>query len=263
MARSPASPGAPPGNYRVPGSPRPLEQPPLVALRAASSPSGRPSGSGAGSVVAIVLVTLLLGGVIGFFIGRATADGDDEQATAPPTTAPSTTAGRPPGNTVPQEPPRSPDAPPATDLPPEQLGTLDVPIPVGQPYVTGLFTIEVTSVDYDASEELQQFSDSNTPPPPGRTNVLVELDISFNESGGIGSPALIPFFLTDGDAEYRDYESSCGAVPDSLALTGALLEDGQSLTANVCFTVPVEATEDLLLATNGFAGNLHFALPPA
>lgn len=206
-------------------------------------------------MAAIAVVTLLFGVVVGYFLGRL-SDGPQPSA-APPLTSPTTSSVRPPGDTVPQAPL---GAPPATDLEPSSLGSVEDPIPAGQSYVLGLYEIEVRSVDRDAATRLGTFAPGNPLPPPGRNHVLVEIAIGFTDRNGLGNPASIPFFVTDGDDLWYDFDATCGLVPDDLLGVG-LLEAGDEAVGNVCFTVPADAVDDLLFGTEGFAGPIHFALP--
>lgn len=204
-------------------------------------------------------MTLVLGILIGFFLGRAYDDSDPEVSSAPltvPDTSSSTT--RPPGNTVPQRPPTS--APPGTELEPSTIGSFDDPIPVGQAYVLGLYEIEVLAADRDAGPELTKFDAGNPAPPEGQQHVLVELAVRFTDANGLGNPASIPFFVSDGTGRWFNFDAHCGRVPDDLTEVG-FVEQGDELTGNVCFTVPAEATDALAFGTEGFAGPIYFALP--
>lgn len=257
MARPPAPPGPPPPHYRPPGSalPTPGFGTPLPSGKT-PVPSPAPGGISGVAVVAIALVALLLGGVVGFFAGRA-AESGEQTLRSTPLTSPSTPTSRPPGNTVPQAPS---GAPPSTDLDPTTIGTIDDPIPFGQAYILGLYEIEVISADRDSASELAAFDSVNAAPPAGRNHVLVKIAVRFNDTDGLGNPASIPFFLTDGAGEWRDYEATCGRIPDDLTESG-LLEEGDEAVGNACFTVPSDAVDSLVLGTEGFAGPLHFALP--
>lgn len=259
MARSPAPPGPPPPHYRPPGTPPSLGPAPLLGQHA-SGPASPSDGLGAGAVTAIAIITLLIGVVIGFFAGRAAED-DAGPSAAPPLTSPSTApTTRPPGDTIPQTTAPDPDAPPSTDLDPTTIGTADDPIPFGQAYVLGLYEIEVLSADRDAEDTLSDFNGSSAAAPDGRQHVLVELAVRFTDSSGVGNPASIPLFLSDGVVQWNDFEATCGAVPNSI-LTRGLIEQGDEAIGNACFTVPVEVIEDALLGTEGFDGPVYFALP--
>lgn len=265
MSRRPAPPGPPPPHYRPPGAAPsrslPLPGQPLGRAEdhGGASPPPR-DGLGAGPVTAIAVVTLLVGAVIGFFAGRA-VEADDEPSAAPPLTSPSTSSTtRPPGDTIPQGPPADPDAPPSTDLDPTTIGTLEDPVPAGQAYILGLYEIEVVGVDRDATQTLAEADELNPPPPEGRQHLLVEVAVRYTESAGVGNPASVPFFVTDGTSNWHDYEASCGIVPDAIIRAG-LIEEGDEARGNACFTVPIDAMEDLVLATEGFSGPVYFALP--
>ncbi len=216
-------------------------------------------GIGPGAATAVAMVALLVGVVAGFFIGRAYDDADPTSFAPVPTTtttAPDPSTSRPPGDTIPQQPP----APPATDLPAATIGSLDDPVPAGQAYVLGLYEIEVLGVDRDAADALAAHSASNPAPPDGRNHVLVELAVRFTDPAGLGNPGSIPFFVSDGSAEWFGFDASCGQVPNALADAG-LIEEGDEAVGQVCFTVPSDVVDDLALGTESFAGPLYFALP--
>lgn len=223
-----------------------------------------PSGIGPGAATAVAVLTLLVGLVAGFFLGRAY--GDDESAAtrttgtiAPSPSAPTTAPApeRPPGDTVPQQPP---GAPPSTDLEPSGIGTIEDPIPAGQAYVLGLYEIEVRGITRDAGEMLRDFDPSNPPAPDGSQHVLVEVAVRFTDASGLGSPGTIPFFVSDGQDQWADVDSTCGRAPDALAETG-FIEQGDEAVGRICFTVPAGSVDDLVLGTESFSGPLWFALP--
>ncbi len=228
----------------------------------ATPPEG---GLGAGAVTAIAVVTLLIGIVIGFFAGRASEA--DEPTVAPPLTSPTTTATtRPPGDTIPQTPsvPQTPsgdlDTPPSTDLDPTTIGTPDDPIPFGQAYVLGLYEIEVLAVERDASSTLADFNGIAIDAPLGRQHMIVEVAVRFTDASGVGNPAAIPLFVSDGTGTWNDYDASCGAVPRSI-LGAGFIEQGDEAVGNACFTVPSEVADVVMLGTEGFSGPVYFALP--
>lgn len=266
MPSTPAPPGPPPPHYRPPGTPRPPGVTGLGGLPGRPLPgTGNPAppqdrGLGPGAATAIAVVTLLIGIVIGFFVGRA-SESDPSPSAAPPLTSPSTTpTSRPPGDTIPQSPGTDPETPPSTDLDPTTIGTVEDPIPAGQAYVLGLYEIEVVAVERDAEATLRDFNGGDVSPPLGRQHVIVGLSIRFTDGAGVGNPAAIPLFLSDGVGTWNDYESSCGVVPDSI-LGAGLIEAGDEATGNACFTVPTDVLDDLLLGTEGFSGPVYFALP--
>ena len=263
MARTPAPPGPPPRHYRPPGAP-PAPPAPLPGIRLGGEPDPTPNddaGLSAGAAVVIAIVTLLIGVVMGFFLGREfERDEASVGVLSTTSTRPEVATSRPPGDTIPQNPPAAPDAPPSTDLDPTTIGTLENPIPTGQAYVLGLYEIEVLDVDRDAAEELQEFDQFNPDPEPGNRFVIVRVAVRFTDANGVGNPAAIPFFVSDGTSEWQDVESTCGVLPDAITATG-LIEQGEEATGNVCFTVPEDAVDGLLLGTEGFKGPVYFALP--
>ncbi len=205
------------------------------------------------------MATLVIGLLVGFFLGRTyESSAADDAASAPLTLPPAPSTTRPPGDTIPQTAPEpSTSMPPGTELDPATIGSFDDPIPVGQSYVLGLYEITVLGVDRDAAPELSAFDAGNPSPPAGQRHVLVELSV---RASGFGSPAQIPFFVSDGSGQWFSFEGSCGNVPDDLAEIG-FVEDGDEATGQVCFTVPSEAVDQLVFGTEGIAAPLYFALP--
>lgn len=256
-------PGPPPRHYRAPGSPPtglgPLPGQPLGVTRPSPAP-GTNDGITAGAALVIALVTLVIGLVMGFFLGRA-ADGDEaaSSVTILDRVPSSTTTSRPPGDTIPQVPPVDPEAPPSTDLDPSSIGSIDDPIPSGQAYVLGLYEIEVVAVERDAGATLEEHDPFNRPAPSGQQHVLVRVSIRYTDAEGVGNPAAIPFFLSDGNADWNDFEATCGLVPDSI-LGAGLIEQGDVATGNTCFTVPADVADDVVLGTEGFDGPVYFDL---
>lgn len=258
MARPPESPGPPPPNYRPPGAPP--TPPPLLDRPVGDRPdTSHSNGAGPGAVTAVALITLLLGLVIGFFLGRAT-EAANEPTAAPPLTSPNSSTSRPPGNTIPQNTPVDPGAPPSTDLDPTTVGSFDDPIPPGQAYVLGLYEISVVGVDRDATETLASHDSINPRPPAGSQHVIVEVNVRYTENEGFGSPSSIPFFLSAGGERWNDIEAECGIVPDSI-LDAPTLTGGDEGTWNTCFTVPSPHIDSLVFGTEGVTGPLYFALP--
>lgn len=264
MARSPAPPGPPPPHFRPPGAV-------ASGSGAFGSLPGRPLGGtptpppdkglGPGAVTVIAVVTLLIGMVIGFFAGRASEADDATTSAPPPLTSPSTSAtSRPPGDTIPQTSAPDPAAPPSTDLDPTTIGTVEDPIPLGQAYVLGLYEIEVLGVERDASDTLAAFNGGAIEPPLGRQHMIVEVAVRFTDATGVGNPAALPLFVSDGTGTWNDFDATCGAVPDSI-LGAGLIEQGDEAIGNACFTVPTDVLDDLLLGTEGFSGPVYFALP--
>jgi hypothetical protein len=223
-------------------------------------PAPDSTGAGPGAVAAVAVAALLLGLVVGFFLGRATEADDVTQAALPPLTSPRSETTRPPGDTVPQSAPADPGTPPSTDLDPTDVGTADSPVPVGQPYVLGLYEIEVRGVERDASRTLTQFEATNPAPPEGSVHVLVEIAVRSADTDMVGNPSSIPFFVGDGTDKWDDLEARCGLVPDALLDVGVLVP-GDEVVGNACFTVPADAVGQLLLGTEGVNGDIYFELP--
>lgn len=208
-------------------------------------------------MVVVALASLIVGLVFGFFIGRSVDDGPASTATASATTAPTTTERT--GDTIPQDPPTSAGAPPSTDLEPNVIGTVDDPIPFGQPYVIGVYELTVVGTDRDALDRLLDHDGFNPRPDADERRMLVEIELRYLDANGAADTAYLALDVSDGTSTWTDLDAGCGRVPDSL-LEGVFLGPGDAVTGNACFTVPVEVVDDLYLAIEGFAGPVYFAL---
>ena len=142
----------------------------------------------------------------------------------------------------------------AHGIPPvsETFGTLQRPVPLGeQALVSGGLAISVVSADVDANQALEDGQTASyRPPAPGNAYVLVR--VSVDNLTGYGGPVAIgerQFGLVTRSGrivyevdQFHVYQ--CGRVPDSL--DGELPNEG-SREGNLCFQVPVEETEGLVL----------------
>ena len=228
---------------------------PLGAL--APNPAFQPipprRGISGQAAAALAIATLVVGLVVGALLGRASVD--DTPTAAPLTTEATLPAA--PGDTIAPSPTTS--TPPGAELPPQDVGTDANPIGFGSSYIVGAYELVVNGVDRDADERVVAMSPLNTPPAEGERFVIVELSITFTEDSGVGSAANFPFALVSGDARWESYPPPCGRVDDDLLET-RLLRGGETVTANVCFAVDETAVDALALVTEGFAGDIHFAL---
>lgn len=195
---------------------------------------------------------MVLGGALALAAWRGADDSSsDVEATA------STSSTLATGGTIP--PNTTTSSPPSTELDPDVIGTVDDPIPLGEPYILGVFEVTVNGADFDAADTLADHDATNPAPPAGERRVLIEVTIRFVESRGFTDTAYLPFEVRSGSDAWTDLDAGCGNVPDSM-LTGVLLGPGDAATGNLCFTVPEEQAEDVLLTTEGFAGPVFFAL---
>lgn len=241
------------------GGPPDARPAPLVRHAGPTDSSG---GSPASVVAAVAIGMLLFGLVFGFFLGRATDnDGGNENAGRSQTTT-TTPTSRPPGDTIPQQPPTSAPAgttPPSTDLEPNRIGTPEEPIPLGQPYVIGLYELTVNGAEFDAADTLARHDAGNRPPPAGDRRVLVDVTVAYVDSAGLVDTGFLRFDATDGIDFWSDLDADCGNVPDSM-LSGTVLGPGESDDGNVCVTVPERRVDPLYLTVEGFDGPVYFAL---
>lgn len=256
MARTSIQPGPPPRHFRSPGvPPAAVGLPGVLAANPAMQPVPPRTGISGTAAGVLAVGTLILGLAFGIVIGRASAPDGSPAAAASPLTSPPTLPSSP-GNTIAPNPP----ADPGTELPPQQVGTADNPIGAGSGYVIGLYTIEVRGFTADATQRVAEMSILNPPPAPGNQYVLVEIAITFNERDSFGSAAAIPFRVTDGAQSWDQYPPPCGIVDDDLLESG-FISPGDTLVGNACFEVPSASVPSLVLTTEGFSGDIHFALP--
>ena len=99
-----------------------------------------------------------------------------------------------------------------------------------------------------------------TPPPEASTSSSSS-PIRFTDDRGLGNPASIPFFVTDGTGRWTDIDADCGVGARVDPRGTACSSKDDEATGNACFTVPVDAVDGLVLGTEGFSGPLYFALP--
>ncbi len=251
--KTPIPPGPPPRGFQWP------DQPPQGSI----TPLGSgPTGSRTvvvqpgrhGVTVFVGIIALIVGLVFGFQLGRG-AD-SSENASATDTSSDTTIAG-PTLNTTPPTTPTTGGGPASL----EPLGTLENPIPMGQSWILGIWQLEVRSADLDAADTVVAASGQNPTPSEGSVYVLIDIELTAVEDLFITADDFLPGIrLADGTelpAQFRE----CGpAVPDDFYANGRLRKD-TPVRGNLCFEVPADATDGLLLTTDGVSDTkTYFAL---
>lgn len=252
-------PGPPPRGYRYPqdtgsGVAGPYGAPPSPAPQ--PRPGRRPS---AATTVFVGIVALLLGLIIGFQLGGG-GDGDQSASST--------------GGSLELPPADDTDAPtvttaPATTAPPdtgggpatEPLGTRDNPVPVGQGWILGIWQLEVITADLDATDTVVGASDRNPDPAEGDRYVLVEVELTLADDLFVFADDFRPGIESaDGTVIEPAFEPCGPDVPSDFYDQGRLsVED--PVRGNLCFAVPADLGDDLLLTTDGVGDTTtYFAL---
>jgi hypothetical protein len=158
-------------------------------------------------------------------------------------------------------------APPQPPPPQPPAGTLEDPVPPGQPAEVGGYEITVLDVVPDGSAEVQAENPDNPDPPAGRTLPLIRLRTTRVDD----NPGLFVYDMTfamvapDG-AVFDRSNATCGYVPDDASYIGTL-QPGDSREINVCRTVRAEDLGRLRVWLRPFREpddpGVYFALPPA
>lgn len=141
------------------------------------------------------------------------------------------------------------------------FGTREYPIPRGQScLVPGGWQITILEVNPDAWPVVQAASSSNLPPEPGNGMVMIRLGTTNVSASGLGLLNAISFYLSGSSNQlYDTYSdvSDCGMIPDKLAEE---YFQGSSGEGNVCFEIPLDETELLLLYQHAEDGYIFFAV---
>ena len=120
----------------------------------------------------------------------------------------------------------------------EALGTRDNPLPVGTRIEMGDWTLAVTEVTLDATEQVMAENEFNDPPVEGRQFVLFEVDAAYGgeESGTAWLDFSWAIVGSAGNTFGTAMEDYCGVIPDSLDNTGETYPGG-NVSGNVCVSV--------------------------
>ena len=132
--------------------------------------------------------------------------------------------------------------------------TLDNPVPAGG-ILVGSNGMELEIVDFLAVADrvIANENPFNSPPDPGNRYMLIRLNVSYNGTGGSAETNRFDFFLV---GERRVVYDDCFEVaPDRL--DGELFPGG-SMQGNLCFEVPVDEGDLILIHQPGGLGSRRF-----
>ena len=198
-----------------------------------------PEGWTGWQVVLIGLVCLLAGALVGvLFLDRDDGgDGDEEVLVPTETTAPPVVV-EPPA-TLPEDPGDGPLGTPS----PGDFGSRERPVPIGLGYLFSEWSLDGWSVDLDGERTVRTYDPANRPPADGNAFVLASAELTYTGSDK-GNPADLALHAEDTDG--NTYDEGCGRMPVPL-LAPLEMEQGDSLTGQVCFEVPAQSVPGLLL----------------
>lgn len=136
----------------------------------------------------------------------------------------------------------SDDDGPITDVAPSAAAEVvsdSTPQPLGQPVQLGDWTITVSAWEPNATATVQARNPNNRTPDAGETFGLATIELTRTGSRSADGFDLSFRLADDTGAEYPDYDSRCGVVPDGLDKF-VELEPGATITGAVCFALPTD-----------------------
>ena len=126
----------------------------------------------------------------------------------------------------------------------EALGTRDNPLPVGTRIEMGDWTLAVTEVTLDATEQVMAENPFNDPPVEGRQFVMLSVDATYegDDSGTAWLDFSWAIVGAAGNTFGTGMDDYCGVIPDPLDDTGETFPGG-SVSGNVCVSVETDQIE--------------------
>ena len=208
--------------------------------------------AGVSRVAALVTVMVVMSGCTATTITGTTDVAPT--AFAAPTTGPAET-------TAATETTASPEAttPPETTLALEAGSSRADPVPVGTAVRLKDWELTVAGFDPEGTAAVMEEDSYNDPPAAGREFMLIEVSLTY--VGATSSKVARDMrFAVVGDAgvAYGPYDDTCGIIPNELdEYTEAFT--GGTITGNLCYAVPAEEAESLvLIADEDFGDTRHF-----
>ena len=142
--------------------------------------------------------------------------------------------------------------------------TDSTPQPLGQSVQIGDWVVTVVAWNPDAAAEVQDRNPNNRAPDDGEVFGLATVELERTGERAVDAFDLSFRLVDDTLAEYPDYESRCGVVPDGIDKF-IPLEPGDSARGAVCFALPADKAGlvDLLIgpAVDLDAAAVTFDLP--
>jgi hypothetical protein len=237
---------------QLPSSP-PTEWPSTTT----SPPSGEPGWLVAGDpshereawtawqVAVVTVVALLAGLAIGVAVGLRLGDGNGPTSASPsfqPDAGQTTPTTR--GN----------------EIIGDHLGSPSNPVPLETTFILGGYSLSVLEVDPDGARVVTAESELNTSPLPNQAYLLVTVELTYD--GPLeGNPIEVLLSAQDpSGSTYLEFRDSCGRIPMPLS-RHAEIAPGESVTGNVCFAVPADRVDHMVLIAEVLAGYpVHYRL---
>ena len=153
-------------------------------------------------------------------------------------------------------------APTTTTTTPE-AGSRSNPVRLGDGHDLGNgWSLALTGVRHDATEEIAAANMFNDPPEPGRQFVLVDLIVAYNGLEDPRSPFLYVSFDAVGQGNVGYDSFGCGVLPNDLDSSRDVFSGG-SLSGQICFDVDAGDADSLVLyASTGWSSveDIFFSL---
>lgn len=131
----------------------------------------------------------------------------------------------------------------------ETVGTRGNPAPIGTALEAGGWVVQVDEVVPDATDLVLAENMFNEPPAEGRQFLMARVTVQYNGDEEpatlFGAPFEFSLFGSRG-VEYTTFDDDCGVVPEELDLFKELYKGG-SVSGNLCWSVPSDEVDSLLL----------------
>lgn len=132
----------------------------------------------------------------------------------------------------------------------------NAPLPAGTEVRTGNWTVVISNVVPDATDEILEADDFGEPPAEGNQYYMFQVDATYEgqESSTAWSDLLFGAFIDN-----TVYTESCGFAPDDLFLAPEVFEGGTA-TGNVCISVPTDGADDAVISIEDYwvSGQRYF-----
>ena len=174
--------------------------------------------------------------------------------------APSEQAGTE-ATTTTQREEEAPQEPTEETEPEAEAGDRESPFPMNRSWhVSDEWAVNVLGTTPNANAAVQKENQFNDPPAEGNQFFMVNVEITYQGEGSGSRFLSLQFGVAGSDNKiYSENEDGCGVTPNGLSQNKELLTGGSD-SGNICFEVPSEVVDSLLLAVNAYGDNYFFAL---
>ncbi|WP_205326223.1 DUF4190 domain-containing protein [Glycomyces sp. YM15] len=132
----------------------------------------------------------------------------------------------------------------------------NAPLPAGSEVTTGNWTVVISDVVPDATAQVLDADEFNTPPPEGYQFFMFTVDATYQgeESSTAWADLLFGVFVED-----SVYTEACGFIPDDLFYAPEVFTGGTA-TGNLCLAVPTAGIETAAIGVEDYcaAGPRYF-----